>query len=40
VCARRFFWRYMSTGVHCGDQERNERVVRTKLVHANWPSFG
>jgi len=33
VRARRFFRRHMPTGIHCGDQERKERIVSIKLAH-------
>ena len=33
VGARRFFGRYMSARVHCGDQERNEDIIRVESTH-------
>ena len=34
--ARRFFRGHMPTGIHGGDQERDERVVSIECAHANW----
>jgi hypothetical protein len=32
--ARGFLGRHMSTGIHRGDQERNERIVSIQLAHS------